>query len=216
MEKYFEQFRNPKKLKELQELLNIKERELSTFKNEVFEIKQQLNLEKQLPPKGYEIITHGDLVKEGALCYEPHHGNWKLAGNSVGEIINEKGYVSGITHQGYIYANPSILNDEYAETTLKIAKLMGITPIKGISEGTGNVYYYYNNPVMEDYEGLPFYNTWEELMAVVIKIESFEGDENEIDIFGNCVQIGNQEFIGKTKLEAVRKAVDWWIIQNNI
>ncbi len=103
---------------------------------------------------------------------------------------------------------------QYTEDTLKIAKLMGIAPIKGISSHDGSEYYYYNNPVMEDYEALPFYNTWDELMPVVIKIESLGGDENEFDIFGNCVQLGDKEFIGETKIEAVWEAVVWFVSQH--
>jgi len=103
---------------------------------------------------------------------------------------------------------------EYTEEILKIAKFMGLNPIKGFNEHTGNHYYYYNNAEMQDYEGLPFYNNWNEIMPVVIKIESFGGDENELDIFGNCVQLGDEEFVGKTKLEAVIKAVNWWVSQH--
>jgi len=101
---------------------------------------------------------------------------------------------------------------EYTETTLKIAKLMGLTPIKILNENTGTVSYYYDDPIMKDYESLPFYNTWDELMPVVIKIESIGGDDdNEFDIFGNCVQLGEQEFVGETKIEAVIKAIAWWV-----
>ena len=53
-------------------------------------------------------------------------------------------------------------------------------------------------------------------MPVVIKIESLGGDENEFDILGNCVGIGDEEFIGETKLEAVIKAVNWWISKHCI
>jgi hypothetical protein len=67
---------------------------------------------------------------------------------------------------------------------------------------------------MECYEALPTYSNWDEIMPVVIKIESFGGDENELDIFGNCVQLGDMEFVGKTKLDVVIKAVNWWISQN--
>jgi hypothetical protein len=51
-----------------------------------------------------------------------------------------------------------------------IAKYMGITPIKGINEYTGNEYYYYNNTEMQYYEALPTYKEWNELMPVVEKI----------------------------------------------
>ena len=63
-------------------------------------------------------------------------------------------------------------------------------------------------------DGLLFDSNWEWIMEVVEKIESFGGDENEFDIFGNCVQLGDKEFIGKTKIEATYKAVCWWILQN--
>lgn len=59
---------------------------------------------------------------------------------------------------------------EYTEEILKIAKFMGINPIKGFSEHTGSEYYYYNNSEMKDYEALPFYRSWDELMPVLEKI----------------------------------------------
>jgi len=100
---------------------------------------------------------------------------------------------------------------EYTDNTLKIARFMGIIPIKGIDENTGSEYYYYNNSETKDFEGLPFYNTWDELMPVVVKIESFGVDDNGLDIFGNCVQLRDMGFFGKTKLEAVYEAVAWWV-----
>lgn len=103
---------------------------------------------------------------------------------------------------------------EYTEEILKIAKFMGLHPIKGFNKHTGDHYYYYNNVEMQDFESLPFYDSWDEIMPVVIKIESFGGDENEFDIFGNCVQLGNLEFVGKTKLDAIIKAVNWFVSKN--
>jgi hypothetical protein len=91
--------RNPKTVRDLQEAISIKESEL-------IELKNQLRYEKELVPVGYELIGSGELVKEGALGYEPYHGNWTKSGNSVGQILNERGYVSGITHRGWKYANP--------------------------------------------------------------------------------------------------------------
>ena len=108
---------------------------------------------------------------------------------------------------------------EYTETTLKIAKYMGITPIKGINEKTGNEYYYYNNYELKDYEALPFYNTWEDLMPVVNKIisERFDDWENVyLRIFGIINQENNkimvrfnrcQLFEADTLLEATYMAV---------
>jgi len=103
---------------------------------------------------------------------------------------------------------------KYTEEIIRIANFMRLNPIKGFNERTGDCYYYYNNAEMQDDEALPFYNNWEEIMPVVIKIESFGGDKNEFDIFGNCVQLGDEEFVGKTKLEAVIKAVNWWLLHN--
>lgn len=91
--------RNPKTVRELQETISIKESEL-------IELKHQLKCEKELVPVGYKLIGSGDEVKDGALGYEPYHGNWLKAGNSVGNILNEQGYVTGITHRGWKYANP--------------------------------------------------------------------------------------------------------------
>ena len=90
----------------------------------------------------------------------------------------------------------------YTDEILNKAKFMGLTPIKGVNEYTGKEYYYYNNAEMQDYEALPIYDTWGEVMPVVIKIESFKGDDNEFDIFGNCVQLGDKEFTGKTIMES--------------
>ena len=91
--------RNPKKVRDLREAISVKESELSALKTELLH-------EKRLTPVGYELIGSGEWVKEGALGYEPYHGNWSKAGNSVGCKINEQGYVSNITHKGWIYANP--------------------------------------------------------------------------------------------------------------
>lgn len=45
--------------------------------------------------------------------------------------------------------------------------MMGITPIKDYNKKTGKTYYYYNNPEMGDYEALPEYKEWNNLMPVV-------------------------------------------------
>ncbi len=56
--------------------------------------------------------------------------------------------------------------------SLLIAKFMGITPIKGIDNRTKKEYYYYNNFEAQDFEALPYYRDWEDLMLVVEKIVS--------------------------------------------
>ena len=91
--------RNPKTVRELKEIISTKEREL-------LDLKSKLRIDCELVPVGYELIGSGDKIKEGALGYEPYHKQWGKTGNSVGNIINEQGYVSGITHRGWKYANP--------------------------------------------------------------------------------------------------------------
>ena len=71
----------------------------------------------------------------------------------------------------------------------------------------------------EKSEGLPFDTDWNWLIPVVEEIESYGGDENEFDIFSNCAVIGDgmvgePEFVGRTKIEAVYEAVVWWINEN--
>ena len=65
------------------------------------------------------------------------------------------------------------------------------------------------NPLEYFYKFLKFkyHSSWDWLMPVVEKIESSKREEDEFDIFGNCVQVGDNEFVGKTKIEAVYMAV---------
>lgn len=56
-------------------------------------------------------------------------------------------------------------------------------------------------------ETLEYHTSWDWLMEVVEKIEEFGGDENEFDIFGNCVQLGDKSFLGTNKIDAVWKSV---------
>ena len=98
----------------------------------------------------------------------------------------------------------------YTEDMLKIAKFMGLTPIKGFNEATGNTYYYYNDEAFQSNRPLPWYDTWEEIMPVVVKIES-NAIEDLFKISGNQVRLSGETFIGVTKLEAIIKAVNWWI-----
>lgn len=58
-----------------------------------------------------------------------------------------------------------------------IAKFMGLIPIKGISEHSGKEYYYYNNAEMQDYEALPDYKGYKELMEVVEKIMTLQFED---------------------------------------
>ena len=97
----------------------------------------------------------------------------------------------------------------YTKEVLKIAEFMGITPIRGLNERTGNEYYYYNNPEVKDFEALPLYNTWGDIMPVLLKIEDLNDDI--IDIYDCTVEMGDNIFTRNTKLEAVITFVNWWI-----
>ncbi len=68
----------------------------------------------------------------------------------------------------------------------------------------------------EDFEENVYHTSYDWLIPVVEKIEKNGGDENEFDIFGNCVQLSDEEFVGKTKIEAIWKAVVWWILQYGV
>lgn len=103
-------YRHPEKVIELQEAISIKESELNVYKNQLSELRTQLLKEKELAPQGYEIIKPGEIVKDGAIGFEPFHGNWHSGGNTIGKIINDQGYVTGITHRGWIHANPLTTN----------------------------------------------------------------------------------------------------------
>jgi hypothetical protein len=104
---------------------------------------------------------------------------------------------------------------KYTDETIKIAKFMGLKEITGLYDDIlDTTFYSYQPDNRYGLESVPHYNTWNDIMPVVIKIESMGGDENEFDIFGNCVQLGDEEFVGKTKMEAVRKAIDWWLKEN--
>ncbi len=69
--------------------------------------------------------------------------------------------------------------------------------------------------IIDEYriDQLTYHSNWNELMKVVIEIEERGGDDNEFDIFGNCVQLGDGEFVGNTKIEAVWNAVVWWCLE---
>lgn len=56
---------------------------------------------------------------------------------------------------------------------------------------------------------LQYHSSWDWLMPVVEKIEAIEDSDNyEVDIFGNCCQIGiSENAIGETKIEATWNAV---------
>lgn len=72
-----------------------------------------------------------------------------------------------------------------------------------------------------DISEMKFHLLWEWLMPVVEKIESIkDSDDYEVDIFGNCCDIGGKiEVVGKTKIEATWKAVtqfiQWYNFEKN-
>lgn len=57
-------------------------------------------------PAGYVFVQPGEIIAEGALWWEPCHGNWMPAGNSVGHPVNNEGYCEKYVHRGWRFANP--------------------------------------------------------------------------------------------------------------
>jgi len=98
---------------------------------------------------------------------------------------------------------------QYTQTHLNIARLMGLHLIEGVNDN-GEKYYYYNNPEAEDFEALPFYNTYAELMPVVEKIESL-GAEHKVVISQNVVRIKTHVddvcLVGDNKLDALYQSI---------
>lgn len=99
-----------------------------------------------------------------------------------------------------------------------IAEFIGIKVIEGFNEHSGKKYLYYNNAVMKDYEALPDYKDWGDLMPVVEKIESFTDETNSCiynviieQSFVEIIDCHTSEIIvvtdADTKLEATYKAV---------
>ena len=102
----------------------------------------------------------------------------------------------------------------YTKEILRIARFMNIVPIECYNSSNGTVYYTYNELVLQDYEALPTYDMWSELIPVVEKIESLGDAENEFFIVRNFVEIGGESFYGHDKKEAVIKAINWWLSKN--
>lgn len=72
-----------------------------------------------------------------------------------------------------------VLNKTDVSSSVLLAEFMGIKPIKGFDDHTGKEYYYYNNAEAKDFEALPTYRNYEELMPVVEKIMTLQfNDEN--------------------------------------
>lgn len=66
----------------------------------------------------------------------------------------------------------------------------------------------------EDFVEDCYHTSYDWIMPVVSKIESLGGDDNQFNICGNSVKLGNEKFVGKTKIEAIWKAVVWWVSQH--
>ena len=63
---------------------------------------------------------------------------------------------------------------------------------------------------------LLFDKDWNWIMFVVEKIEKMNNcsEDNEFDIFGKCVQLGEKEYVGDNKFDATLKAVIDYIDNN--
>lgn len=60
--------------------------------------------------------------------------------------------------------------EEYIKVTLDnvlIAKYMGLKPMREYSSSSDTYYYIYNDPIFQDYEAIPDYREYENLMKVV-------------------------------------------------
>lgn len=106
---------------------------------------------------------------------------------------------------------------------VSIAKYMGIVPIKGFNEHTGNEYYYYNNTEMQDYEALPNYDgSWYYLMSVVEEINKRDwvtifADKCRIhslrvDEFETIMIIQEEQLLIDVVFEAVLKYTEWYAL----
>ena len=75
------------------------------------------------------------------------------------------------------------LNKTDVSSSVLLAKFMGLHPIKDISPSTGKEYYYYNNSKTQDFEALPTYRSYEELMPVVEKIFTLQFDDENAEYY---------------------------------
>lgn len=93
-------YKNPKLVKEYMDKVEALERGLYGLKRKLFE-------EKSKVPDGYKLLKEGEIVSKDAACFEPCHGTWEVSGgNCTGKAINDEGYVTGIVHRGWKFANP--------------------------------------------------------------------------------------------------------------
>jgi hypothetical protein len=72
------------------------------------------------------------------------------------------------------------MKDKIIENSLILAEFMGIKPIKGFDEETKKEYYYYNNAEHQDFEALPNYTDYEDLMPIVDKILKSKFKDNGV------------------------------------
>lgn len=77
---------------------------------------------------------------------------------------------------------PQCVQTDVSSSVL-LAKFMGLRPIKDISSSTGKEYYYYNNFETQDFEALPTYRNYEELMPVVEKIFTLQFDDENAEYY---------------------------------
>ena len=72
------------------------------------DLKKALSIEKARVPDGYSLLVEGEKVAvSGAIMFEPYHEEWSACmGNSAGKLINAQGYVTGVVHRGWKFANP--------------------------------------------------------------------------------------------------------------
>lgn len=93
-------YKNPERVKKYRREVEALERGLAYMKEELFK-------EKSMVPDGYKLLKEGEIVSKDAACYEPCHGTWAVSGgNCTGKPVNDEGFVTGIVHRGWKFANP--------------------------------------------------------------------------------------------------------------
>ena len=126
------------------------------------------------------------------------------------------------------------LDKDIDECNEVIAKFMGYIFKKGkfyteFSNSSGEYYYdsvedeiWWDDRGYPIENGLDFYSNWDRLIEVVETIEGLDGEQYEVDIFGNCCHISNIhdnsfgpdiEVVGGRKREAVYEACYKFIVE---
>lgn len=112
-------YKNPELVKKYRDEVNALEIGLRKAKRALFE-------EKSKVPDGYRLLSEGEIVAVGSINYEPCHGTWdKEAGGCVGKPINSQGFVTGVVHRGWKFANPMNVTEIEQQPGFMLATVTG-------------------------------------------------------------------------------------------